>query len=185
MSFMYIPLASRRRQRGATLFVSLLLLLALTLVSVFLARTQMLEERMALNDNNQATAVEAAEAALRSAEAGLLIGTYTDFAANSGGLYTLVPADGSVMDPSANAAYPTLDWSSTSTNTIAYTGPTLPVVQQPRFIIEQLPAVAMPGTSIAISGYGSATPTAQVYRVTAHSYGGDGSAAATLQSIVR
>ena len=182
---MYTPLATRRYQRGATLFVSLLLLLALTMISVFLARTQMLEERMALNDNNQAAAVEAAEAALRSAEAGLLSGIYTDFAANNSGLYTLVPADGSITDPSPNAAYPTLDWSSTSTNTLAYTGPALPVAQQPRFIIEQLPAVALPGTSVASSGYGASTPTAQVYRVTAHSYGGDRSAAATLQSIVR
>ena len=179
---MYIPLTSRRHQRGATLFVSLLLLLALTTISVFLARTQMLEERMALNDNNQAAAVEGAEAALRSAEAGLLTGIYTDFAANNSGLYTLEPASGSVMDPSPGAVYPTLDWSSTSTNTIAYTGAALPVAQAPRFIIEQLPAVALPGQSIASSGYPQVTP---VYRVTAHSYGGDLSASATLQSIVR
>ena len=182
---MNIPFASRRHQRGATLFVSLLLLLALTMISVFLARTQMLEERMALNDNNQAAAIEGAEAALRSAEEGLLTGIYTDFAANNAGLYTLEPADGSVTDPSPNAVYPTLDWSSTSTNTIAYTGPAMPVVQAPRFIVEQLPAVALPGTSVAASGYGASTPAAQVYRVTAHSYGGDGSASATLQSIVR
>ena len=182
---MCIPTASRRHQRGATLFVSLLLLLALTMISVFLARTQMLEERMALNDNNQAAAVEGAEAALRSAEAGLLAGIYTNFAGNSAGLYTLEPAGGSITDPSPGAVYPTLDWSSTSTNTIAYTGTALPVAQAPRFIIEQLPAVALPGTSIAAPGYPSATPTTQVYRITARSYGGDRSAAVTLQSIVR
>jgi Tfp pilus assembly protein PilX len=182
---MQLPSGSRQGQHGAVLFVSLLLLLALTIVSVLLARTQMLEERMALNDNNQATAVEAAEATLRSAEAGLLTGIYTNFAANNAGLYVLEPASGSVTDPVPGSAYPTLDWSSASTNTIAYTGPTLPVAQVPRFIIEQLPAVALPGSSVASSGYGASTPTATVYRVTAHSYGGDQSAAATLQSIVR
>jgi len=180
-----MPSAPHRHPRGAVLFVSLLLLLALTVVSVMLARTQMLEERMALNDNNQATAVEAAEAALRSAEAGLLTGSYTNFAANNAGLYVLEAASGSVMDPTPGSVYPTLDWSSTSTNTIAYTGPSMPVVAAPRFIIEQLPAVALPGGSVTAPGYGSSTPTAQVYRVTAHSYGGDKSAAATLQSIVR
>ena len=182
---MYIPPSSRLHQHGATLFVSLLLLLALTMISVFLARTQMLEERMALNDNNQAAALEGAEAALRTAEAGILTGLYTDFAQNNYGLYTLEPANGSITDPSASTAYPTLDWSTTSTSSIAYSGTALPVAQAPRFIIEQLPAVAMPGMSVASAGYGSATPTAQIYRVTAHSYGGDRSAAVTLQSIVR
>jgi Tfp pilus assembly protein PilX len=182
---MRIPHSFLGRQRGAVLFVALLLLLALTIVSVMLARTQMLEERMALNDNNQAAAVEAAEAALRSAEAGLLTGNYTTFSQNTAGLYDLVPAEGSVLDPTHGSVYPVLDWSSASTNTIAYTGPALPVAQAPRFIIEQLPAVALPGTSIVQSGYGSGTPTVTVYRVTAHSYGGDKSAQTTLQSIVR
>ena len=57
------------RQRGIVLFTSLILLVILTLVGVMMSRLQMVEEQIALNDQDQQMAVQAAEATLRYAEA--------------------------------------------------------------------------------------------------------------------
>src|SRR5579871_741626 len=77
------------RQRGAVLFVSMILLVILTLIGVTAARMQTAEESMARNDHNHELALEYAEAALRNAEG--FVGKYNqaDFASNGAGLYDL------------------------------------------------------------------------------------------------
>jgi type IV pilus assembly protein PilX len=176
---------SRRAQSGAVLFVSLIFLLILTLLGVMLARMQSSEERMAQNDSNHELAVEAAEAALRLAEANIRQGLYTQaqFTANAAGLYTLNPAVGSVYTPG-------YDWAAQEAagNTIGYNGPALASVpalpaSQPQFIIENLPSVALPGANIGSCGGYNANGCTTVFQITTHATGGDATGNATLRSI--
>jgi type IV pilus assembly protein PilX len=171
----------RSAQSGVVLFVALILLLILSLIGVTAARLQTVEERMARNENNHQLAEQAAEAALRAAEGGLLSGVYTNFTANTNGLYTLTPSSGSVITP-------TFNWGNAAA-VLPYAGPALTQVpagaQQPKFVIENLPAVAMPGESINDVQYAAPTTPVTVYRVTAMGQGADLSSTTTIQSIVR
>lgn len=169
------------RQQGVVLFVALILLLILTTLGVTLARMQMVEERMASNEDNHQLAFQAAEAALRAAEDDLGTGVYANaqFAANTGGLYQLwtePTMTGAPFDSIANS----VNWSDAAA-TLPYRGPPLAGVpvsaQQPTVVIEMLPPVTIPSCAS-----GASSP-ASVFRVTAHSFGGDGTAQATLQSI--
>lgn len=173
-------LNSRSRQSGVVLFVALILLLILSLIGVTAARMQTVEERMARNEDNHQLAAQAAEAALRSAEGGLLSGIYTNFAANNNGLYELTASNGSVVS--------TMNWSS-PTAVLPYAGPPLASVptgaQAPKFVIESLPPVAMPGDSINQVQYSAPTTPVAVYRVTATGQGADNSSTTTIQSIMR
>lgn len=170
------PRSPRSRQRGVVLFVSLVFLLGLTLLGVLLARMQTAEERMAQNDAIHDIAVEAAGATLRFAEMNIAEGNYVIFSNNTAGLYTLNPSVGSAYSPTI--------WNSAGA-VLAYTGASLNAVSQPpEFMIEQLPGVALPGSSLGAcsQGYG-ANGCVQVYQITAHASGGDQSGNSTLRSI--
>lgn len=172
---------SRFRQSGVVLFVALILLVILSLIGVTAARMQTVEERMARNEDNHQLAAQAAEAALRSAEGGLLSGIYANFAANTNGLYELVASNGSVVS--------TMNWGSAAA-VLPYAGPPLALIptgaQAPKFVIENLPPVAMSGQSISQGGgYRAQTTPVAVYRVTAVGTGADNSSTTTIQSIVR
>lgn len=71
-------LTLRLRQRGIVLFVSLALLLALTLGALGAAQTTVLELRMARNAQDAALAFHAAESALVRAETALAAGVVVD-----------------------------------------------------------------------------------------------------------
>ena len=170
----------RSAQSGVVLFIALILLLILSLIGVTAARLQTVEERMARNENNHQLAEQSAEAALRGAEGGLLGGIYTDFTANTNGLYTLTPTSGSWVT--------IVNWNNAAA-VLPYAGPALTQVpagaQQPKFMIENLPAVAMPGQSINDVQYAAPTTPVTVYRVTATGQGADQTSTTTIQSIVR
>ena len=59
----------KRRQRGASLVISLLLLVALTVLGISTIRTTNLQERMAGNARDLNIALQGAEAGLRDGEA--------------------------------------------------------------------------------------------------------------------
>ena len=165
------------KQSGAVLFVALVFLLILTLLGVMLARTQTTEERMAQNDGNHELAVEAAEAALRYAESNLGAGNYTNFAADTDGLYQLNPSVGSVYTPGSETFW------TTAGNALTYAGAALTSVPTaPQFIVEQMQPAAVAGNNMAL-GEGSGSINVNVYQITAHAAGGDQTASATLRSI--
>lgn len=173
------------RQRGAILFVALVMLLIMTLIGVTAARLQTAEESMARNDHNHQLALQSAEAALRSAEASIWNGLYTsaDFAGNANGLFEL----GTEVSTGTGKSYAdTIDWNNPGTTAMSYAGPALAAVPAPaspaQVIIESLPPVARAGEPLCSASYGS-SQACTVYRVTAHATGGDSTAAATLQSI--
>jgi len=165
------------RQRGVVLFTSLVLLVILTLVAVMLARLQTVEERISQNDQDHQVAIQAAEATLRFAEVGLYNGTYAAFSTNSGGMYT--------WQSGTPDAYRTYNLSSPLAQFLPYGGTPLPVSTgtNPQFLIEKMPAVALPGTSLSQQQYGSPTPPVMVFRITAYSYGADTSATGEVQEI--
>jgi type IV pilus assembly protein PilX len=185
---------ARSRQQGAVLYISLILLIILTIIGVVAARLQTGEAVMARNDHNHQLALQSAEAALRDAEINLAIGNWSipQFAANANGLYVLsteaqggvaiLPTAGSIADQiNWNAAYP-----APNPNALTYTGPALanapasPILTQ--VIIEDLPPVARAGDPLCTPS--NQTQSCAVYRVTAHAVGADASASATLQSII-
>ena len=183
--------STRSRQQGAVLYIALILLIILTIIGVAAARLQTGEAVMARNDHNHQLALQAAEAALRDAEINLADGTWSiaQFAGNTNGLYMLsTEAQGALPAPFvAGSIADQINWNAPPANTLmAYTGPALanapasPV--QTQVIIEDLPPVARAGDPLCTPS--NQTQSCAVYRVTVHAVGGDGSASATLQSIV-
>lgn len=161
------------RQSGVVLFIALILLVILSMIGVTVARMQTVEERMARNENNRQLSMQAAEAALRNAEDGLLISPgISQFAGNTGGYYVMSPSTGSVL--------PTINWTVASQVT-TYSGPALTAipaaVQTPKIVVEYLGGVALPGED-------QANPPI-TYRVTVQAAGADGTPSTMLQSIYR
>jgi type IV pilus assembly protein PilX len=174
-------------QRGVVLFVALILLLILSLLGVTAARMQTTEERMARNEDNRQIGAQAAEAALRAAESGLTSGVYSaaQFTSSTPGFYEFTGTQGSILQ----YAPATISWMTYSPTDPVNPMPALsqlPVAaQSPKFIIENLPAVAMPGDSIQqVQSANPVSPPA-VYRITASAAGADSSTTTTLQSIFR
>jgi type IV pilus assembly protein PilX len=186
MSRHFYPLRNRPKQSGVVMFVALILLLILSLLGVTAARMQTVEERMARNDDNRQLGAQVAEAALRSAEDGLLTGLYTNFAGNTAGLYDPLLSNGSPVTATI--------WT-TPGATLPYTGPALftapsmafipAQTRTPQIVIENLPAVAIAGDDISMSSLNPASPPVTVYRVSAQGVGADGTSTTTLQSIFR
>jgi type IV pilus assembly protein PilX len=163
-----------RRDKGAVLFVSLILLLILSLLAVGAARMQTVEERIARNEDNRQVSAGAAEAALRNVEAGLQSGIYTGFG-SSPGLYNLT----SELTTYNASVVPTLNWTS-PTAVLTYTGPAfaLPTVPAPKFVIESLPPVVSKGNAL------NGSKARPVYRITVQGTGADKTSTTTVQSIV-
>jgi type IV pilus assembly protein PilX len=167
------------KQSGVVMFVALILLLILSLLGITAARMQTVEERMARNDNNRQLGAQAAESALRAAETGLLNGTYTNFIAQSGGLYA--------PDLTLGSPLTGMDWT-VPANTMPYAGPALtnlPAASQaPKIVIENLNPVAGAGQNIQVVGL-NGPPPVTVFRITAQGVGADGTSTTMLQTIVR
>lgn len=171
---------NKSKQSGVVMFVALILLLILSLLGITAARMQTVEERMARNDDNRQMGQQAAEAALRSAENGLLTGIYVNFAGNTNGLYAPLLPNGSPLTG--------MDWTIPA-NTLPYAGPpmtSMPLtVPAPLAVIENLPSVAVAGDDLSVTSLNPASPPVTVYRVTAQGIGADGTTTTTLQTIVR
>jgi type IV pilus assembly protein PilX len=189
-----ITLPSRLRQEGVVLFVALILLVILSLIGVTAARMQTVEERMARNEDNHQTGAQVAEAALRNAEDGLIGGTWNaaNFAQDTAGLYELTPTTGSVVTEAGVAG---VSWQSAAAGTVfLYTGATNPgpalsniptSAQAPKYVIENLPAVALPGQPINVVQYATPTSPVSVFRISAFGQGADSTSYTVLQSIYR
>ena len=177
----------KRAQAGAVLFVSLVLLIILTLIGITAARLQTGEEAMARNDHNHQLAIQSAEAALRSAEAALWNGMYSDadFAGNTNGLYEL---NWEVTSGPLGSYADSINWNSPGTISKPYAGPVLGGVPAsptvPQVVVESLPPVAIPGSPICSASYGT-SQACSIYRITAHATGGDTTSNSTVQSIFR
>jgi type IV pilus assembly protein PilX len=171
-----------QRQHGTVLFISLILLVVLTLIGVTAARLQTVEEQMARNDDNHQLALQSAEAALRQGEAGLNVYNDTNFYGNSNGTYLLTSYVGGAQPAPGDAG----SWAAGTA--LSYTGPALngvPLQQPAQYVIEELPQAPCPGQTISNVTMVGNISTCRFYRVTARATGGDNSANVTIQSIFR
>lgn len=156
-------------QSGSVLIIALVFLLLLTLIGVTAMQSTTLEERMAGNTRDSNVAFQAAEAALREAEAYLQSAVVGPFN-GSGGLYQ--PAD----------AGDTPRWEDSATNWKTWDGSLPDVSSQPVYIIEELAPYPDPQGSLEAD---APIPEVQMYRITAIGYGGNPNTTVMLQTTYR
>ena len=165
-------------QKGVVLFISLVLLLVLTIIGVSSVQTTSLEQRMARNSHDSVLAFQAAEVALRDAETFLetVVDPAVSFPAAGTGGYTqsapytdtehwdapgLWSGSGSVVAPTTVAG----------------------VDEPPRYIIEWVATVDTDNNPyLQSSSYASAVNSVEIFRITARGVGGSTNARVILQS---
>lgn len=162
------------RQSGVVLVVALIMLLIMTILGLSSMQTTTLEEKMAGAIRDKQIAFQASEVGLREGEDFLTAASLPTFN-DTGGLY----------DPSGTAGdlWQSVNWSAATAaacNCLIANGTSLPTgLAKPRYIIEELPAGSLPGTSLVV-GF-AAGSQATMYQVTARGVG-LGGGVAVLQS---
>lgn len=180
------------QQRGVSLVVTLVLMLATLGLGVAVMSVNAMEERMIANTKDRDLALQAAEAALRDGEQDIS----TNVSASTG--FSDTCASGLCTPPSQRANLGSLaslpvddarlgfDWTSSATTRSygQYTGSAqLPgVAQQPRYVIEKFSYLGTPAGESVVLG---AEPTAPGvgYRITARATGARPETVVVLQSI--
>jgi type IV pilus assembly protein PilX len=151
--------------------VSLIMLLAMTLIGVTSMQGTSMQEKMAGNVQDINRSFQAAEAALREGEAVLTAATLPDFD-GTGGLYQSALAGNTrVWEISGN-------W--TTSNSKVYSSTLDGVAKPPQYMIEELPATI----DIDSGGFAADEPLAEIgmYRVTAIGWGGSETTVSMIQS---
>ena len=162
---------ARRRCRGASLIVGMILLLMMTAVSLTSLKAIKTDERLAGNLQDRYLAFQAAEAALREAENFLEQATLPPFMGTAG-LYRF--DDQNVPVP--------FDFSQANARTYgeSLTG----VGTRPLYIVEQMESGVLEGSSLVVGvRYNGEQRTS--YRTTALGFGGSQTTRVVLQSTFR
>ena len=174
-------LFNQKTNTGVALFISLVLLLVLTILGVSVVQTTSLEIRMARNEHDSLLAFEAAESALRDAEAALEVTTST-FAYDAGGTAGLwdmpdVDDDNRWEDDAI--------WGDARTIVAATPVNAVPGQVQPRYMIEHIATVQRDENAYQQDNeYNAAasSDSVDVFRVTALGFGGSPNSRAMLQT---
>jgi type IV pilus assembly protein PilX len=172
------PPSLRQRNTGVALFISLVLLLLLTIIAVSSVQTTTLEVRMARNDHDTLLAFQATETALRDAEVFLetVTSTASFSAAGTDGLWTIADFGATSRWEIAGV------WG----GALSVVAPTVVagVSAQPRFIIEHAASVLREENAYQLEDpYAvSAADRIEMFRVTARGVGGSPNAVVLLQS---
>lgn len=153
-----------RRERGASLMVALVFLVIMAMLGVTIANVTTLQERMAGHTRDRDLALQAAEAALRDAEAQLTNAAFRAAAVpfdatNANGDAFWETCFGGTAPPCGTKYTPT------GANALPTTGAGA-VAAQPQYVLERKPDAG----------------STQVYRVTARSVGGTTDAIVILQA---
>ncbi len=162
-----------QKQSGAVLFVSLIILLLMTIIGLASMKTTVMEEKMAGNTINRGIAFQAAESALRSAEAYLsttaLLPVFEEPTASGSGLYQPAIAP--------DQRWKLVDWSDAS-KYVEYASTLSVVAFAPQYIIEELPITKEGGFSLEAGVAG----VVRHYRITSRGVGGTDKAVVMLQT---
>jgi type IV pilus assembly protein PilX len=185
---------SPRAQRGFSLLMILLMTAVLSLLALGAMNSSIVQERMVSNARDRNVALQAAEAALRDAEADIeatadaSVG-YTE--ACDGGL--CIPPSDTASGPRSAPRWQSIDWDASTraygsrTGASALLGPgNTALASQPRYFIERLPTLPAPvGSSACVGGGCSSAPTdqARAYRITVRASGIRASTVVMLQSV--
>lgn len=169
------------KQQGAVLFVSLILLLIMTLIGITSMQTTVLEEKMSGNYRNSSVAFQAAESALKSGE------TYIQ---STSPLPIFNGATLGLYQPTTGTSLPRWDktivvWTDTVNDVIADSVTYINPIQPPAYIVEELPEPAKgAGQSLGL-GKGSSLSTVEIFRVTSRGIGGSANAPVMVQSVYK
>lgn len=178
------PNASPRNQRGAVLIFCLVFLAVLTVMGVSGMESTVLEERMSGNMRDHSLAFQAAESALKNAEAWLVLQDTLPVTSTDGS--TAVWAGNSLVSGLGDEEYWWDDssvnsgWWGTNGDDLNGTADVADVASQPVYVIEQYRTVDT-GQSIAIGG-GEVTVPRIFHRITARGVGINSTTDAVLQS---
>jgi len=176
------PRSPHSRQTGVALFISLVLLLVLTIIGVSSLQTTSLEQRMARNTHDSILAFQSAEIALREGEKFVrnnVSNTAVFTAAGTNGLWT-----GAQFGDVQRWETPGI-WANGSTTSRPAAVTVTGVNNQPRFIIEHLATVLRQDALVTNqmgSSYNALANEIQVFRITARGVGGSANARVLLQS---
>ncbi|MCG6940544.1 MAG: pilus assembly protein [Thiohalocapsa sp.] len=121
------PCPRRADQSGSALIIGLLLLFLMTLVSLVTTTETRTDARITSNELDRVIAFQAAEAALREAEARLMVPNPSEAMEGDIGFY-----DELSVPPDDYAAWD-------STNSYEYSGDIPGILSPPRYVIDQLP----------------------------------------------
>jgi len=168
-------------ERGIALFMSLVMLLIITVLGLSSVQTTSMQERMARNSRDTNLAFQAAEAAIRDAEIAMSelnsIDVFTNAGANANGLYV---EQAYLADPN----WRQLDWS--EENGAYVVAPTVisGVAAQPKYIIEFIKTVESFDDRLNLNNIGQDTGSGrtQIFRVTVYATGGSDTAHVMIQS---
>ena len=182
------PVAPRAAQRGLSLVTTLMFMVAALVLGVSVLGVSVMQERIVGNTKDRDLAFQAAEAALRDAEADIAanFNPATSFADNCNlGLCTAPTQRASVsplpVDQQAGFSWTTAAQVRTYGQ---YTGaPALPGVSRaPVYVIEKLGNLGTPAGESVVLG-AEVTAPGVGYRITARAAGGRAETVVTLQSI--
>jgi type IV pilus assembly protein PilX len=162
------------RQSGVTLVISLIILIALTILGLTTMQSTRTEVSMAGNLREAGITFNAAEAGLSDAE-GFVNGTTTKnvFTNPNAGLYSKTDEDPDYFDDATWAA------SQNASTTLPH------VIEQPKFVVKYLGDRSQnEAAAINIGGYGSGQPgkTVSNFRVTAKGFGQTNNSVRYVQS---
>ncbi|MEM7097111.1 MAG: pilus assembly protein [Pseudomonadota bacterium] len=165
-----------KSQTGVALFISLVLLLILTIIGVSSVQTTTLELRMSRNEHDRLLAFQSAESALRDAEAALELVPSTAFFDGTNGLYQI--ADMGNDEVWWAAATWTGGNSTTAPNNIDG------VAAPARYIVEHMGAIIRENNAHQQDGpYANAsTDRIEMFRITARGVGGTANSVVVLQT---
>ena len=171
-------LSSRHKNAGVALFISLVLLLMLTIIGVSSVQTTTLEVRMARNENDTLLAFQAAESALRDAESALEAITSTVDFDNAGNAGLWLVSD--LGEPDRWEIDGVWNGGQSATAPTSVGG----VAAQPRYIIEHAASVLRDENAYQIDDpYAfAAVNRIEMFRITARGVGGSPNAVVLLQS---
>jgi type IV pilus assembly protein PilX len=182
-----MAMRNKQKQEGIVLFMSLVMLLLLTVLGVSSIQTTSLQQRMARNANDGNLAFQAAELALRDGENLLQ-------ALNSLIVFGDAGAPGTLGPNEANGYYyergPGLTpnwmrvgvWAGATRSRVSNTAMT-GVNAQPRYIVEHLKTVISDADTLNLDNIGQDTGggRTEIFRVTARGTGATGTAQAMIQ----
>lgn len=173
-------LKATRRQQGVALFISLVMLLILTILGISSVQTTSLQERMSRNALDSNLAFQAAEAAIRDGEAHIeddinsLVNFDSASAADNGYYYE------NDWDEVPN--WYTVDWEGSQVRTSETT--VAGVAEQPKYIIEFVKTVVSDQDRLNLDNVGEDTGAgrSQIFRITSYGTGGSPTAHVMIQS---
>lgn len=171
-----MSMPNRTNQQGVVLFISLILLLVLTILGVSTVQTTSLEVRMSRNHHDSTLAFQAAESALRDAEDAIEAVLTTAVFDDAGPLYAVAEMDEVERWRVVNV------W--TGGNSAVAATNVDGVAEQPRYIIEHAASVIREENAYQLDDpYAAAgVDRIEMFRITARGIGGTPNARVVLQS---